>query len=212
MKYRAKTKAGEGHPYPIWVEGRYTTGPAPRPGSREGRPEGHYIDKGGYPGADVYEIDIKTLCRGSGMEDLAGRTVFEDDFVRYAHLSQEGEVIYSYFVAVIGTGGGLEIVDFMTGEVICQPGGDRLEVIGNVFDNASFMEDMGRAYEASGRRFMPYIPVINVQHGDYPYWRLECRECGRKAFGAVFTTRCNGCGGFMDCALATEIKKESISG
>ncbi len=212
MTYRAKIKTGKGCPFPIWVEGEYTTEPPRKPGSSEDRPKGHYIDKGGYPGANVYEIDIKTLCRDSGIEDLAGRPIFENDFVRYIHLDQEGKVIHSYCVAVIGAGGELEMVDFMTGEIMNRAEENRLKVIGNVFDNDSFMEDMERAYEDSGSRCMPYIPAINVQFGDYPYWKLKCRKCGRMAFGIIFTTKCTECGGFVDCTLTTEIKKESLTG
>lgn len=212
MRYRAKTKTGKGNPFSIWVEGEYTTEPPPRPGSGEKRPQGHYIDKGGYPGANVYAIDINTLCRDSGTKDLSGSVIFEDDFVRYIHLDQEGKVVHSYCVAVIGSNGELEIVDFVTGEVMDSVAESRLKVIGNVFDHSSFMEDIERAYEDSGRRCMPYIPVINVQFGNYPYWMLKCRKCGRMAYGLVFTTRCRECGGFVDCTLTTEIQKESLTG
>ncbi len=212
MRCRAKTEVGKGAPFSIWVEGDYITEPARRPGSSEDRPKGHYIDKGGYPGANVYAIDIKTLCRDSGTEDLAGRPVFENDFVRFIHLDQAGKVVHSYCVAVLGNGGELDLVDFMTGEIMDQAQENRMKVIGNVFDNDSFMEDIKRAYEDSGDGSMPYIPVINVQSGDYPYWKLKCRKCGRLAFGIIYTTKCKDCGGFVDCTLTTEIKKESLSG
>lgn len=212
MRYRAKTKVRKGAPFPIWVEGKYTTEPPRKPGSSEDRPKGHYIDMGGYPGANVYEIDIKTLCRESGAEDLSGKTIFENDFVRFIHLDQAGKVVHSYCVAVIGSGGELEIVDFMTGEIMDQAQENRLKVIGNVFDNDSFMEDIERAYEDSKDGSMPYIPVINVQYGTYPYWKLKCRKCGRMTHGIIFTTKCGECGGFVDCTLTTEIQKESLTG
>ncbi|MCM1217538.1 MAG: hypothetical protein NC331_13995 [Lachnospiraceae bacterium] len=212
MRYRAKTRVRKGAPFPIWVEGRYTTEPPRKPGSSEYRPKGHYIDRGGYPGANVYEIDIETLCRGSGAEDLSGDPIFENDLVRFMHLDEEGKVACSYCVAMIGSSGELEVVDFMTGEVMGQAQGNRLKVIGNVFDDGSFMEDMERIREDSGDGRLPYVPAINVQHGPYPYWRLQCRECGRLVHGLVFTTRCGACGGFVDCTLATAIQKESLSG
>lgn len=54
---RAKAKSSS-TPYPIWVEGEYITEPPIRPSDGAIRPAGHYIDKGGYPGANVYEQDI----------------------------------------------------------------------------------------------------------------------------------------------------------
>lgn len=59
---RAKAKSSS-TPYPIWVEGEYITEPPIRPSDGAVRPAGHYIDKGGYPGANVYEVDINTMCR-----------------------------------------------------------------------------------------------------------------------------------------------------
>lgn len=50
---RAKAKSSS-TPYPIWVEGEYITEPPIRPSDGAIRPTGHYIDKGGYPGANVY--------------------------------------------------------------------------------------------------------------------------------------------------------------
>ena len=212
MSYRAKTEVRERAPFPVWVEWRYTTEPPRKPGSNEDRPKGHYIDKGGgYPGADVYAIDIDTLCMGSEMEDLSGKTIFENDLVRFIHLDQAGKVVHSYCVAVIGSGGGLELVDFITGEIMDQVQENRMKVIGNVFDDGSFMEDMERAYEDSKDGSLPYIPVINVQYGTYPYWKLRCRKCGRFVFGTVYTTKCEDCGGFVDCTLTTEIQKESLT-
>ena len=54
---RAKAKSSS-TPYPIWIEGEYITEPPIRPKDGAVRPAGHYIDKGGYPGANVYEVDI----------------------------------------------------------------------------------------------------------------------------------------------------------
>lgn len=50
---RAKAKSSS-TPYPIWIEGEYITEPPIRPKDGAVRPAGHYIDKGGYPGANVY--------------------------------------------------------------------------------------------------------------------------------------------------------------
>ena len=57
---RAKAKSSS-TPYPIWVEGEYITEPPIRPSDGAIRPAGHYIDKGGYPGANVYTIKGPTV-------------------------------------------------------------------------------------------------------------------------------------------------------
>lgn len=56
-KVRAKAKSSS-TPYPIWIEGEYITEPPIRPKDGAVRPAGHYIDKGGYPGANVYTGEI----------------------------------------------------------------------------------------------------------------------------------------------------------
>lgn len=65
---RAKAKSSS-TPYPIWIEGEYITEPPIRPSDGAVRPAGHYIDEGGYPGANVYEIDINTMCRQTDAAD-----------------------------------------------------------------------------------------------------------------------------------------------
>lgn len=69
---RAKAKSSS-TPYPIWVEGEYITEPPIRPSDGAIRPAGHYIDKGGYPGANVYEVDINTMCRQMQQTDSGNR-------------------------------------------------------------------------------------------------------------------------------------------
>lgn len=69
---RAKAKSSS-TPYPIWVEGEYITEPPIRPSDGAVRPAGHYIDKGGYPGANVYEVDINTMCRQTDAADRFGK-------------------------------------------------------------------------------------------------------------------------------------------
>ena len=56
---RAKAKSSS-TPYPIWIEGEYITEPPIRPSDGAVRPAGHYIDEGGYPGANVYTPLIVT--------------------------------------------------------------------------------------------------------------------------------------------------------
>ena len=70
MKARAKSS---NTPYPIWIHGEYVTNPPIRPSDGAERPEGHYIDKGGYPGANVYAINFDTFCRQTAAVDKNGR-------------------------------------------------------------------------------------------------------------------------------------------
>lgn len=74
---RAKAKSSS-TPYPIWVEGEYITEPPIRPSDGAVRPAGHYIDKGGYPGANVYEVDINTMCRQTDAADRFGKQTTVD--------------------------------------------------------------------------------------------------------------------------------------
>lgn len=75
-KVRAKAKSSS-TPYPIWIEGEYITEPPIRPKDGAVRPAGHYIDKGGYPGANVYEVDINTMCRQTDAADRFGKPIYE---------------------------------------------------------------------------------------------------------------------------------------
>ena len=79
---RAKAKSSS-TPYPIWIEGEYITEPPIRPSDGAVRPAGHYIDEGGYPGANVYEIDINTMCRQTDAADRFGKPIYEQDILLY---------------------------------------------------------------------------------------------------------------------------------
>ena len=90
---RAKAKSSS-TPYPIWVEGEYITEPPIRPSDGAIRPAGHYIDKGGYPGANVYEVDINTMCRQTDAADRFGKPIYEQDILLYETAEEIG-----YFIA-----------------------------------------------------------------------------------------------------------------
>lgn len=207
MRYRGKTAIT---PYPIWVMGEYIQEPPPRPCDGVRRLKGNYIDKGGYPGANVYEVSPETLCRESDSRDLTGKAIFEKDILRFDCLDQQGKISHAYCLAEFGSGGKLEIIDFLTGEIL-EPEENRLKIIGNTIDNENFMEDISRFLNETESPELPYIPAINVQLGDSPYWRLKCRKCGYLTLGAVFKTTCSRCSGFVDCTLTSEYKKESVS-
>lgn len=208
MRYRGKSSAT---PYPIWVVGEYIQEPPTRPCDGARRSKGDYIDQGGYPGANVYEVSPETLCRESDSKDLTGKAICEKDILRLDYLDQKGRVSHTYCLAEFGRNGKLEIIDFLTGEIMELQEENRLKVIGNTIDNENFMEDINRFLNETESRDLPYIPAINVQLGDYPYWRLKCRKCGYLTLGTEFSTVCSRCGGFVDCAMTSEYKKESVS-
>lgn len=66
---RAKAKSSS-TPYPIWVEGEYITEPPIRPSDGAIRPAGHYIDKGGYPGANVYIGEYPSVENESTLSEI----------------------------------------------------------------------------------------------------------------------------------------------
>lgn len=209
MRYRGKLS--DKYPCSIWVTGNYIQEPPPRPCDGVKRPKGNYIDKGGYPGANVYEVILETLCRESKVKDLTGRKIYEKDILRLDSLDTNVNISYVYCQAEFGTNGQLIIVDFITGEILEQQEESRLKIIGNAVDNKTFLEDINRILDNSESPDLPYIPAINVQLGNIPYWLLKCRKCGYITLGAVFKTTCSKCGGFVDCTLPSEYKKESVS-
>lgn len=105
---RAKAKSSS-TPYPIWVEGEYITEPPIRPSDGAVRPAGHYIDKGGYPGANVYEVDINTMCRQTDVADRFGKPIYEQDILLY----ETAEEIGYFIVQDLET-----TVDIVNGEII----------------------------------------------------------------------------------------------
>lgn len=105
---RAKAKSSS-TPYPIWVEGEYITEPPIRPSDGAVRPAGHYIDKGGYPGANVYEVDINTMCRQTDAADRFGKPIYEQDILLY----ETAEEIGYFIVQDLET-----TVDIVNGEII----------------------------------------------------------------------------------------------
>ena len=107
---RAKAKSSS-TPYPIWIEGEYITEPPIRPSDGAVRPVGHYIDEGGYPGANVYEIDINTLCGQTDAADRYGKPIYEQDILLY----ETAEEIGYFIVEDLNT-----TVDIVNGEIFVE--------------------------------------------------------------------------------------------
>ncbi len=196
MKAKGKTS---GTPHPIWVEGEYIKVPPMRPCDGAMRPIGHYIDKGGYPGANVYEISAETLCRATGTADRTDKTVYENDILLY----ETPEEIAYFIVADQG-----RIVDMVHGECLELKDlqSEDIKVIGNVVDSEDFIE--GIRYYAENDIPIPYVPCINVQLSSLPYMILECGKCGHRTLSCRYMARCPSCGEFVAVGYATKVYRE----
>lgn len=143
---RAKAKSSS-TPYPIWVEGEYITEPPIRPSDGAIRPVGHYIDKGGYPGANVYEVDINTMCRQTDAADRFGKPIYEQDILLY----ETAEEIGYFIVQDLET-----TVDIVNGEII-EVGDldtENIKNIGSMVDYSDFVE--GIRYHADNGLEIPW--------------------------------------------------------
>lgn len=146
---RAKAKSSK-TPHPIWVEGEYITKPPVRPKDGAIRPEGHYIDKGGYPGANVYEIDTDTFCRDTGATDKRERPIYERDIL----LWETQEEIAYFIIENVG-----QAVDIVNGEIleVQQLEKENIKVIGNLVDSEEFIESI--QYHLDNDKPIPYVPL-----------------------------------------------------
>lgn len=196
MRIKAKSSST---PYPLWVEGEYITKPPIRPNDGAVRPEGNYIDKGGYPGANVYEISIETLCRDTGTVDRLGKTVYERDILLW-----ETEEEIGYFI--IEESG--QAVDVINGEIleVWQLKREEIKVIGNVIDSTDFIE--GIRHYADNNLPIPYLPYINIQATAYPYFLLKCEKCNSKILSCMYKAHCPSCGGYVTTEFATKVYRE----
>lgn len=195
---KARAKSSDTH-YPIWVQGEYITEPPVRPMDGARRPIGNYIDKGGYPGANVYEINMETICRDTGAVDRRGCGIFENDILLY-----ETDQEIGYFVVQDTE----TAVDIMSGELLGIAGlqaGD-IKVIGNILDFPDFVDGMRHCADAEGR--MPYLPALDVQITPYPYLKLTCLKCRHTMFSCIYMARHKGCGGYLAADFATKVYRK----
>lgn len=193
MKARAKSSKT---PHPIWIYGEYITSPPIRPKDKAKRPKGHYIDEGGYPGVNVYEVDITTLCIKTAAVDGMGKEIYTKDFVL---CKAQGEIQY-FVIADEETA-----TDILWGEAIPLHSlhTNDIKVIGNTIDCPDFIEGMG--FYKDNKIKMPYIPSLNVQTSAFPYLKLECTECKNAVLSCRYQAKCKHCGGFLKIGFATKI-------
>ena len=185
---RAKAKSSK-TPYPIWVEGEYITKPPVRPKDGAIRPEGHYIDKGGYPGANVYEIDTNTFCRDTGATDKRERPIYERDIL----LWETQEEIAYFIIENVG-----QAVDIVNGEIleVQQLEKENIKVIGNLVDSEEFIESI--QYHLDNDKPIPYVP----------YMLVRCDKCKNESLSCRYLSRCPNCGGFATVGYATKVYRE----
>ena len=142
MRVRAKAKSSS-TPHPIWVQGEYITQPPIRPADGAHRPAGHYIDKGGYPGANVYEVSIETLCMDTGAVDCQKSGIFENDILLY-----ETEQEIGYFIIQDKD----TAVDIINGEILGarELQAEDIKVIGSMIDFPDFVEGIRYCIDGIG--------------------------------------------------------------
>lgn len=196
MKAKAKSSST---PYPIWIEGEYITEPPIRPSDGAVRPAGHYIDKGGYPGANVYEVNIDTMCRQTDAADRYGKPIYEQDILLY----ETAEEIGYFIVEDLNT-----TVDIVNGEIIevRDLDTDNIKNIGSMVDYSDYVE--GIRYHADNGLDIPYIPCLNAQVTALPYFKLKCLKCGQISLSCSYMAKHKGCGGYYTVDFATKIYRE----
>ena len=195
MEARAKSS---GTPYPIWVYGEYLTEPPKRPNGAL-RPVGHYIDKGGYPGANVYAVDISTLCKSTAAVDGRGSRIYTQDI-----LLHEAEDEIGYFVVEDEE----TAVDVVWGEIVALgrlQAGD-ISIVGNTVDYPDFIE--GMRYHVENGLNVPYLPSLDVMATPLPFLKMTCLKCGYVTLGCRYVARHKDCGGFFTMDFATKIYRK----
>lgn len=196
MKARAKSS---NTPYPLWVHGEYVTNPPIRPSDGAERPEGHYIDRGGYPGANVYAINFDTFCRQTAAVDKNGNEIYIQDI-----LLHETEDEIAYFIVEDEE----TVIDVVWGEIVALESLQTadIKVIGNTIDTPDFVE--GMQYYRDNDIEIPYLPLLNVQVSALPYLQLECTKCRHVMLSCVYMARHKECGGFLKAGFATKVYRE----
>lgn len=198
MKARAKSSSAS---CPIWVQGDYIKEPPIRPADGAKRPVGHYIDKGGYPGANVCEIIPETLCKDTGSFDCCGKSIFERDLLLY-----ETETEFGYFL-VWDVG---RAADIVSGEIIQTPALPRqnIKIIGNALDFPDFIEAIRHFADTETKGKIPYLPALNTIQTSLPFMELTCTKCGHTTLSCSFIAVHKECGGYFAADFATKVYRK----
>lgn len=195
MKARAKSS---NTPCPIWIYGEYITAPPKHPNG-EVRHEGHYIDKGGYPGANVYAVSADTLCRQTAAVDKRKCEVYENDILLY---ETEEEIGY-FIIQDMETA-----VDIINDEILDLEAlqAEDIRIIGNLIDYPEFIE--GMRYHVENGLDVPYLPALDVMGTPLPFLKMTCLKCGHITLGCCYMAKHKDCGGYFTADFATKIYRE----
>lgn len=152
--YRAKRiDSGE------WVEGYLFDDGLPIPkrifvgGLIIGKYNGTADDKWNINGIDFDEIDPSTICQRTGLKDKNGKLIWENDIVRFQFDNDDcpfpnkntkkrvGKVFFSDFRASWSIAMGRKGSKALNNDLFKYvQNGNRVEVIGNIFDNPGLLE------------------------------------------------------------------------
>lgn len=181
----------------IWVQGEYLTKPPVRPSDGKEREVGNYIDKGGYPGANVYEVIPESICEMIGRKDAHAKEIFTQDILLYHYTECRDRENFTYLVVVQG----MNAVDILTGEQVNLENTtlESVEIIGTTVTDTDFLESIDKT--VSDGEKLPYVPFITSYGANLSVWRTKCRSCSYLSLNMRYKTICPVCGGVMDCTL-----------
>lgn len=107
----------------------------------------------GVPSIEYFEVDPKTVCQYTGFVDKYGNKIFEGDIVRYQFDNDDcpfpnkrtekiiGKIFFSDFRASFSVTVGRNCSTSLNNDLFKYvQNGNRVEVIGNIFDNPELLE------------------------------------------------------------------------
>ncbi len=102
---------------------------------------------------DMKEVDPKTVCQYTGLTDKNGRKIFEGDIITYQHDNDDcpfpnkdtkrrvGRVYFQEFRSCFAVAEGRNGSDMINQDLFKYvQNGNRVEVIGNIFDNPELLK------------------------------------------------------------------------
>lgn len=196
-KVQAKAKSCS-TPHPVWIQGDYLTKSRELLEDGAVRPVSHYIDKGGCPGVNVYEVSIGTLCMDTGAADRQKRRIFENDILLY----ETGQEIGYFIIQDADTA-----VDIINGEIlgVADLQAEDIKVIGSQIDFPDFVD--GIRYCVETGREVPYLPALDVMGTGYPFFKMTCLKCGHVMLSCAYMARHKGCGGYLAADYTTRLDR-----
>lgn len=190
MRVKVRGKSSDTS-HSIWVEGKLV------PGTKEKGQ--YYIEQGGYPGSNIYQINVCTLCKQTAAVDRLEHEVYENDILLY-----ETEEEFKYFLVYDAE----MAVDIINGEIL-ELGiisKEDITIIGNQIDFSDFID--GITYHVENSLEIPYLPILNVQATKYPYFKMQCLKCGKTVLSCAYIAKHKECGGYFEVDFTTKVYRE----